>query len=234
MRGTRLAVATVLTLSFVTTSSAAGATTADPATADLSTTTTVSAGVAAETNRFRAAVDLPASASLMAQLASDPSADRTWAVPLTTAEAAEVSRRAALPAQAAAAIAWASGQPTYAGAYIDHAAGGVLVFMFADPDVSAERAAVASRAPVATTLDVRTASASLSDLESLRGAVNADRDWFGAVGVALVSTGMDTANNALLVGVDPYSSTVDAAVHARFGPHVLSVAMKRASRMPAP
>lgn len=213
MRTINLAIAAALTLSFAASGSApAGAT---------ETATSSASALDAATARFRQEMHLPADPTLIAQLAADPDSNREWAVPLTNAEAAEVSRRAALPEQASAALEWASAQPSYAGSYIDHAAGGVLVFQFADADVTAERAVVVSRASSRATVDVRSTTASLTDLEVIRTSVYADRDWFSSIGAELISTGIDTKNNALLIGVLGYSAVVETDVRARFGAHVL-------------
>ena len=212
MRTTRLAMTAMLALSFA----ASGATTAT-ATGDA----TPAANLDVATARFRQEMSLPADPVLIATLAADSRSNRTWSVPLTDAEAAEVSRRAALPEQASAALAWASAQPSYAGSYIDHAAGGVLVVQFADPNITAERLAVASRVATGATVEVRPASASLADLEVIRASVEADRGWFASISAELISTGIDTRNNALLIGVLGYSAAVDKEVRVRFGTHAL-------------
>ena len=166
--------------------------------------------------RFRAEMAFAADTDLLIRMQSDLNANRTWAVPLRKVEAAAVSRRAALPEQATDALTWAESQASYAGSFIDHAAGGVLVVQFADPDLADDVAAVLALSD-ASAIDVRQAARSIADLERLRVSVHDSRDWFAAIGAELISTGIDTRNNVLLIGVRGMTSDVEAAVMAQFG-----------------
>lgn len=220
MPARRFVSALTLAMFLTTTGAGAGTTFADED-ATAATAAAPADGREDATTRFRREMKLPAQAALFAQLAADPGANREWSVPLTDAEAAEVGRRAALPEQATAALEWAASQESYAGSFIDHEAGGVLVVQFAKADVASEQASVRSRAPGVATLETRSVTASLEDLDAIRERLKADRAWFASIGAELISTGDDARANALVVGVLGYSPEVDASVRARFGEHVI-------------
>lgn len=125
----------------------------------------------------------------------------------------------ALPDLIRDASAYSRTQPDYAGRYIDHDAGGVMVFLFSG-DLTNHASELGRRMPGDATFRVERVERSRSDLETLRSDVHAAYDELMGLGVRVVSTGIKTDTNTLLVGIAPDSSQGAETLMARFGPGV--------------
>lgn len=143
-----------------------------------------------------------------------------WGVPLTESEAAEIARRADLPRRLTDPLSWAYTHPDFAGAYMDHDAGGLVVIQFKAADISRLTTAVVARAPAGSPIDVRSAARSRADLEAVRAQIYADADWFKASGLELISTAIAPTRNALRVGIRGATETASELLGERYGPAV--------------
>lgn len=173
--------------------------------------------------RFRSSLGLSVDPVLLdraAKGAGDVS-NRRWGVALTDGEAAEVTRRSLIPEKIGSALAKAASRSDFAGAFLDNASGGQPVMLFSSREGSDLQAQLQSVVSDEIALTTRTVSRSLVDLEQLRSRVNSDSDWFKASGIELISTGIDTQNNALLVGIVGPTTSAREQVEARFGPGVV-------------
>jgi len=168
--------------------------------------------------RFREPFGLRTDVSFLTRTSALTNLD--WGVPLTEAEAAEIARRADLPRRLTQPLAWAYAHPDFAGAYIDHDAGGMVVIQFKTNDISRLATAVLARAPAESAIDVRSAARSRADLQAVRAQIYADHEWFAANGLHLISTAIMPTRNALRVGILGATPTASELLSARYGPAV--------------
>lgn len=172
----------------------------------------------ANARRFRETFGFEAGTQLIMTAASDranyPNMD--WGVPLTESEASEIERRVAVQLSLDEATAYARSSADFAGVYIDQARGGLPVFLFAD-DPSRHAAAIASQLEPGTNFDVQAAERSYADLEVLQASIEAERAPFARRGVVLVSVGILTPANKVIVGVDGLSAGTASLLIETFG-----------------
>lgn len=138
-----------------------------------------------------------------------------YGTPMTLAEAAEVSRRIEVQNHLEGAVAELSATPGAAGFYLDHADRGAPVFLIAgDPGNLAPRLRAAL--PAGTEFRVESATYSERDLLALQAAIEEDRSKLALSGVVVISTGLDTPKNRVIVGVDGDLDTAATVLH-RYG-----------------
>lgn len=141
--------------------------------------------------------------------------DQEFGIPLTIAEGDEIRRRIGVQQSLEDAARYASSQPTSAGFYLDQQEGGVPVFLFTDPAGQAE--AIRARLPGATAFLIAAAPYTEAKLLAVQAEIEARREALRAQGIPLISTGLDTPANKVVVGVEGLTSNMTAALVAEFG-----------------
>jgi hypothetical protein len=174
----------------------------------------------ADAARFRASLGLSVDPDLLQRGASGASdvSNRRWGVPLTDQEAAEVTRRSLIPERIAPTLAAAGSRADFGGAYLDHTAGGQPILLFAGTGADEFRASRPGTSDSEVTVLTRSVARSLADLERLRTRLHGDSAWFDEAGIELVSSGIDTQNNVLLVGIRGLSDEIRSRLAGRYGP----------------
>jgi hypothetical protein len=145
-------------------------------------------------------------------------ADHEWGMPLTKAEAVEVARRVAVQHAIDPAGNWAfeSAPETFAGKWIDQAADGRAVFMVVK-GADATRAGIAARMPGEIAYDVQWVTRSWDDLVATQETIDAAQPELAAAGIEIISTGIHTPSNSVLVGLPERDPTVERKLVDRFG-----------------
>ncbi|MHB8892586.1 MAG: hypothetical protein ACYC65_11140 [Candidatus Limnocylindrales bacterium] len=140
-----------------------------------------------------------------------------YGVPLTEAEAAEVGRQAAVGRDIDIAALWAeSHASSYGGAWIDHNASSVAVFMIKNGDDWAEEG-IRSRLPAGLSVEFRDVLYSLSELDAVQDKIETQRASLRAVGIPLVSTSIQTPTNTVEVGLTEVTDDGIAKLKQLFG-----------------
>jgi hypothetical protein len=142
--------------------------------------------------------------------------DRTWGLPLSEAEAADLEARLRWQTRLGDAIAYAESQPDYGGMYYDQAVGGSAVFRFT-ADLDRHRSAVASRAPGEALIEVRDAVYRMSDLERLKDEISSHIMGLRSEGIPVVQVDANARANRVLVSVERDSAGALSALRARYG-----------------
>lgn len=181
-------------------------------------TSTVDPKAAAHAADFRAALGFQADAAYVTSSYSSPSAfpNNRWGIPLTNAEALELTRREAIMDLMPSANEYAQKQPDYAGEFFDHLAGGIPVYLFTK-DLEAHRIVLAGLFPPGTPFEVRPANVEYSVLAGTQASVDAASPSLRKTGIQIVSTGIDPTTNSVLVGVTGLTRDKAATLEDRFG-----------------
>ncbi|HEY4004950.1 MAG TPA: hypothetical protein VGM60_07145 [Pseudonocardia sp.] len=146
----------------------------------------------------------------------------TLGMPMTPEERAGLDRRRKL-GELIAQISSLVNRSTYAGAWIDQQAGGVLNIAYTDLPLSTEIAALTGRLPLGSRLVIRHALVSLDRLESLQSKVMADLDNWRSKGVVIVGSEVNEVGNDLLVRVSSDTNQAKEQMAAVYGPGGLVV-----------
>lgn len=123
-----------------------------------------------------------------------------WGVPLSSAEAAEMLRRLDVEDSLAAALEYASSQPSFAGAYIDQLQQGMPVFLFTDPDVI-DMSKLSAGIDASTKVAVGKATHSLEELTSTQARVSDAREQLRGAGFDVTSVSTNVQTNQLEIVV---------------------------------
>lgn len=171
----------------------------------------------ADARRFRSEMGFPSDLDLVTRAAHDDAnySSDLVGVPLSDSEASEVLRRS----QVAYAIGEIGmtfhGDPRYGGTWLDNLGGGVGVFLFTgNPDDRWEE--IAARLPPGTDFQVRSVRWSQMDLLALQEAIERDRSVL-VDQMGLVSTGISTSSNSVVVGLEDPTDAVRAEFVDRYG-----------------
>lgn len=146
----------------------------------------------------------------------------TLGMPMTPEERAGLDRRRKL-GELIAQISSLVNRSTYAGAWIDQQAGGVLNIAYTDLPLSTEIAALTGRLPLGSRLVIRHALVSLDRLGSLQSKVMADLDNWRSKGVVIVGSEVNEVGNDLLVRVSSDTNQAKEQMAAVYGPGGLVV-----------
>lgn len=139
-------------------------------------------------------------------------------LPLTADEWSEMVRRAEIQQGKQEAVEWASAQAGFAGVYTDHARRGVLVFLFAGK--LPELPSLQRVAPVGAEVEIRAAERSLDELLELKKTILEASASLAETGVEVVSVGIRTHANAVIVGISEPDAKSREAIEREFGPAV--------------
>lgn len=171
-----------------------------------------------ESQRFRDDFGLRSDLSWIREVAADPGADRTsYGTPLTLAEVRELARRSiTVDGLKDAILPYALAQPDYAGAWIDHDRGGVLVVQFSGSLLQHQADILRLTRPGAP-YEVRQVRWSLAQLEALKDRVSGDEAWFETIPAYLYAVGLDTKLNRLSVTVSSAEPAAADRIKAHFG-----------------
>ncbi|OGO58664.1 MAG: hypothetical protein A2V85_15305 [Chloroflexi bacterium RBG_16_72_14] len=148
-----------------------------------------------------------------ASIDRDSYPDLTFGVPMTQAEATEVLRRNQLVLDAVPAIERAAKDEGWAGAWIDHVAGGVEVFQFPG-DAGTRRGMVEEFLPIGAPVRFQSVALSLADLEARKSAVNAAAPGLEKQGLQITGVTLQVRNNRIIVSVSPRDAAGEAAAAA--------------------
>jgi hypothetical protein len=148
---------------------------------------------------FREAFALRADEAWIIEVWRSPDADRlTFGVPLTQEEVDELTRRASSIDQISGVVGeYGRAHPAdWGGAFVDHAAGGVLVAQFKS-NVAAHGAALMALVRPGAQLTVREVRWSLAELQALGSRFNLNDPWFRTLPAVLYGTGPNIMTNRL-------------------------------------
>ncbi|MEA2025307.1 MAG: S1 family peptidase [Chloroflexota bacterium] len=165
--------------------------------------------------RFRTTFGLPSGDAVIAKSISNRSAypNLDWGVPLSEAEAAELDTRTKLQSKSDRAIDYAVAQPEYAGMYFDHQNDGKAVFRFAG-NLNKHEARLNDLLPNEQKLVVKSATATLRELEAVADRVVEDAGTLEASGIDIVEVYADVTTNKVVVGLSGARSGAQASLRA--------------------
>jgi hypothetical protein len=169
--------------------------------------------------QFRQSVGLRADDAWVRAVAADPGAVWQYGVPLTVAEQAELDRRSA-DVGTLGPILQAYGDDhaaEFAGLFIDHESGGVLVMLFTD-HIAEHDAAIRQLVRPGAPIEVRHAPLAETDLMALMNRITADDDRLKSLGVAVLTTALDTMANRVAVGVSTERPDAGGLLASIYGP----------------
>lgn len=136
-------------------------------------------------------------------------------MPLTRDELADLAARAKIREDFTAALVRAIDSDGYAGAYIDQLRNGQPVLMTTDPASLSE--ALKGVEQSAALAEVRIAEYSEADLEATKELVKTAQKELESSGIDVVSIGLDTSGNRVIVGINGSSKEIEAQLRSRFG-----------------
>lgn len=165
--------------------------------------------------RFREEFGLTTEIAAVSAIVPSAESEAAFGVPLTAEELADLERRVAAEPAIAQLQAHLRKTPSFAGLYIDQAAGGVVDIAFTD-DPSLHADMLASQA---VGLPTRTRQAALSeaDLLKLNDLVAYDREALADLGIQANEVYPDIRANVVMVGVEPLTPAVVQTLHKRYG-----------------
>jgi len=139
-----------------------------------------------------------------------------WGVPLTSDEASELRRRELIQVSMRPAIKFAVEQTGYAGAYIDHAKGGVLVFLFAG--TAPHQDEIGGLLPTDVAFEVRIVERTYAQLLTVKADIVRERIALAAEGIVINGVGIHPPTNTVLVSLEALRDDAQDAMRTRFGP----------------
>jgi len=179
---------------------------------DLATSVEISTAL-----NFRAAFGYSTDLSLVHSLARDSASDRSYSVPLTIAEVADMDRRMAIQDAMEPLVEYAHSFPaTFGGIHVDQAAGGIYYFSFTS-GVEQRQSALEAMAPAGAEIRYRLVSRSEADVDALVDRISRDLEYHKSVGVTVHVVGSDTARNGVDINVEPYSAEVARTMEEHYG-----------------
>ncbi|HEY5477444.1 MAG TPA: hypothetical protein VIK11_12110 [Tepidiformaceae bacterium] len=151
---------------------------------------------------------------------SDPTASRELGIALTADEVSEVkASHAPVLLVLEPLTRELEADPTFAGLYIDQAAGGVLDIA-TTADVSHFAPVLARFASNDVRFRVRRVSYTLAELKSLQARVTSDVASWQGQGIQISTVGVDVVNNRLAITVVALTPAAKASIEASYGPRV--------------
>jgi hypothetical protein len=171
-----------------------------------------------EAKRFRDDFGLRSDAAWIRQVAANPSSDsRTFGVPLTVDEVAELNRRSNTNEELKATVlAYALEQPDYAGAFIDHDRDGLFIVQFAGPILGHQLEIFRLIRPGAQ-IEVRAVRWSWDELVKFEARIDGDTPWFDSIPAYLLGHGPDVVLNRITIQVSSADPAASAKIQAHFG-----------------
>ena len=169
----------------------------------------------AAATKFRVEFGLDADPAYIVGVAVDPAASTTLGVPLLPSEVAELDSRNRITSRLGPLVELLNNDPNYAGIYQDQQAGGEVVVAVTD-DGDSTRAALASALPIGAVWRIAHVPHSAAALKSVRDQVEASEDVMGK-SLGLSSVWIDSRNNRVSLGLDPYTDEAASALIAKFG-----------------
>lgn len=165
--------------------------------------------------RFREEFGLTTEIAAVSAIKPSAASERAFGLPLTAEELRDLEGRIAAEAAIAQLQAQLRTIPSFAGLYIDQAAGGVVDIAFTD-DPSLHADVLASQA---VGLPTRTRQVALNeaDLLELNEIVAHDREALAGLGIQANEVHADIRNNVVRIGVEPFTSAVVQTIHERYG-----------------
>ena len=171
-----------------------------------------------DAERFRQSFGLRSDLEWIRIVAADPTSNRiAFGVPLTGVEVAELYRRTnTLERFRDEVLTYADAQPDYAGSWIDHERGGLLVMQFSG-SLLEHRLAILSMAGPGAPIEIRQVRWTLADFERIDAQIGADRDWFETLPAYLYANGQDISANRFFVRVSSAVPDVGQRILGHFG-----------------
>ena len=165
--------------------------------------------------RFRADFGLTTEIAAVSAIKPSAASEAAFGLPLTAEELRNLEGRIAAEPAIAQLQAQLRTIPSFAGLYIDQAAGGVVDIAFTD-DPSLHTDVIASQA-IGLPSRTRQVTVSEADLVKLNERVAHDRDALADLGIHANETHPDIRANVVMVGVDPFTPAVVQALQKRYG-----------------
>lgn len=157
----------------------------------------------------------PADAAVAAQ-DQDAFPNMMYGVPLTESEAALLDERAALQAKLGPAIAFATEQPSSAGAYFDPLTGQPVFTFVGEP--AAYVKGLMELLPAGASFRVEQVKYSHAELDSTKAAISAEVERGATPGGArVILVGIDESHDVVIVGVEGLTPDVAEAMTERYG-----------------
>lgn len=165
--------------------------------------------------RFREEFGLTTEITAVSAIVASAEAEAAFGVSLTAEELADVERRTAAEPAIAQLQAQLRRSPSFAGLYIDQAAGGVVDIAFTD-DPSFHVDMLASPA-IGLPTRTRQVAVSEADLLELNKIVAYDRAALADLGIQANEVYPDIRTNVVMIGVEPFTPAVVQTLHERYG-----------------
>jgi hypothetical protein len=181
----------------------------------------LSAAELAHARRFRQDYGLRSDDGWIRAVAADPAAAPgkvKYGVALTPGEVSDLDRRTlATERLKRFVVDYGLAHPeSYAGAWIDHQRGGVLVGQFSSR-VDEHRAALLSRINPNAAFEVRAVRWSLAELSAMADQLRGQDAWFRQIPAVLVSYGVDEPANKVFVRISSVSPNATRAIEEHYG-----------------
>ncbi|HYN50804.1 MAG TPA: hypothetical protein VES62_07745 [Thermoleophilaceae bacterium] len=186
------------------------------------TVSAVDAEALADAIRFRAEFGFDADPAHIAAVSSDPQVSRRYSVALSPVEAAEMERRLKIEdnLEPLNELLWSSAG--FGGAYIDQAAGHVIVIGFTAA-AAAHDSSVRNVLPDGARFRLREVKHSEDELRRLQAQVDADDSWLAALGTHALEIPVNPKTNTVGIGLTRLDDTIRAAMNARYGEDRISL-----------
>ena len=171
-----------------------------------------------DAQRFRTGFALRSDLAWIRAVAADPSSDRkTFGVPLTADEVVELQRRSSSVEELKDAILpYALAQPDYAGAWIDHDRGGLLVVQFSGL-ILPHQAAILHLTRPGARYEIRRVRWSEAELEEFADRIRQERDWFETIPAYVYGSGQDVVLNRVSIELSSADPALADKVKLHFG-----------------
>lgn len=138
-------------------------------------------------------------------------------MPLTAGEAAEVERRVEAQQRIDPAVRWAhEADIDFAGAWIDQTAGGRAFFLVKRGSDGVDE--LRRRLPTGVDIEIRLGDRSWDELVALQDAILAEQERLIASGIPILTTGIHTPSNSVLVGLETHDPQHAEELDRLFGP----------------
>lgn len=171
--------------------------------------------------RFRREFGLPSDRAWVEQVAADPASAEglaTFGIPLLPAEVADLLARIGSQRDITPIVMrYGATQPdSWAGAFIDQAAGGAVVAQFTSNLERHERH-LRALLPAGARFEVREVRWSRAELDRFAGEIIAEQDWFTTLGLEFYAAEVDEEGNLVRVRYRGPRDERDGVIAAHFG-----------------
>ncbi len=171
--------------------------------------------------KLRSSFGLRSDRPYVESIESDPNASRELGIALTPEEVKEVkAKRAPLELVLIPLTRELEADPTFAGLYLDQAAGGVLDIA-TTADVSHFAPLLGKYADGGVRFRVRRVSYTFAELKALQARVSGDFALWNGRGVQVAAAGVDVLNNRLEITVVALTPAARTSLETAYGPRVV-------------